>query len=56
MIRFTESVATDETTFEGVRYQYRITDNAGNSLDALDLAKQAVSDWETLIKTNGGAI
>lgn len=51
MIRFTESVATDETTFEGVRYQYRITDNAGNSLDALDLAKQAVSDWETLIKT-----
>jgi len=56
MIRFTESFATGESTSEGVRYQYRITDNAGNSFDALDLAKRAVSDWETLITTNGGTV
>ncbi len=56
MLRFMESFATGDSTFEGVRYQYKIGDDTGNSFYALDVARQAVSDWETLIKTNGGTI
>jgi hypothetical protein len=56
MLRFTESFPTGETTSQGVQYVYKIVDDAGNSFDALALARQAVSDWETLITTNGGTV
>ena len=55
MVRVTDSLVTGESTNE-VRYVYRITDDAGNSSDALAIARQAVRDWETLITTNGGTI
>jgi len=55
MVRLTDSFVTGESTSE-VRYQYKITDDAGNSYDALAMARQAVQDWETLITTNGGTI
>ncbi len=56
MLRFTESFATGESTSQGVQYVYKVVDAAGNSYEALALARQAVSDWETLIKTNGGTV
>jgi hypothetical protein len=55
MVRVTDSFATGESTSQ-VLYVYEITDDAGNSYDALTMARQAVSDWETLITTNGGTI
>lgn len=53
MVGLTDSFGTGKSTIQ-VRYAYEITDDAGNSSDALASARQAVSDWETLIKTNGG--
>ena len=55
MVGLTDSFATGESTIQ-VRYAYEIADDAGNSSDALGLARQAVSDWETLIRTNGGTV
>jgi hypothetical protein len=55
MVRLTDSFVTGESTSQ-VRYVYKISDDRGNSFDALTVARQAVSDWETLITTNGGTI
>jgi hypothetical protein len=55
MVRLTDSFETGESTSQ-VRYVYEIADDVGKSYDALTLARQALSDWETLITTHGGAI
>ena len=55
MVQMTESFVTGESTGQ-VRYVYKITDAAGNSDDALSVARQALNDWESLIRTNGGTI
>lgn len=55
MVRITDSLATSESSSQ-VRYVYKISDDAGNSDDALTVARQSVRDWETLITANGGTI
>jgi hypothetical protein len=55
MVHLTDSFVTGESTGE-VRYVYKIVDGAGNSEDALEVARQALLDWETLITGNGGAL
>jgi hypothetical protein len=52
MVRLTDSFVTGESTSQ-VRYAYKITDDAGNSFDALTVARGAIRDWQTLITSNG---
>jgi hypothetical protein len=57
MVRASESVFGGQPTSTSVQFQYQIVEGpAGATHDALDVARKALSDWENLITTNGGAV
>jgi len=56
MVRVAESMFGNEPSSTSVQFQYRIVEGSGANHDALAVARKALSDWENLITTNGGAV
>ena len=56
MIRIVDQVFDKNQGSTSVGFSYQIVEPSGTTYDALDLARQSLSDWENLITSNGGTI
>jgi hypothetical protein len=56
MVKVMDSLADATNSDATVAFRYVIVEASGKVTDALDLARRALSDWEKLIKANGGTI